>query len=234
MKIIIALLFFLTLHVQAKTCPEGTYLVQGHPRQAHYRSDGTYVSEAVVSSYCRHYRNDGPLKEQFFIRMPKGWPHKSEKFKTCSNKKQKQISKILKSIPKILTDVGKLKIYCAKKSEMPKNPATSAPEVKAIVLYDSSFKMDTKRIIIHELAHLLWSRLSDKEIESYYKASNWIDLENGIYVYNKTSFSEPDGKLNPEEDFSNNIEYYFSEPKYFKKSFPKINQWINRFLEKNK
>jgi hypothetical protein len=156
-------LFFLILIIipffnsWAKTCSQSKYLVQSHPRQSYYRSDGTYVTSTTVSSYCRHYRDDGLLKEQFFRRKPKLWPHQKEKFKKFSKEKQKIISKILKSIPRILTNVGKLKIYCAKKSEVPNNPATIAPETKTIVLYHSSFKLNTKRVVVHELAHILWA-----------------------------------------------------------------------------
>lgn len=159
------IVFFLitTFYAQANTCPEGMYSVQGHPRSAYYRNDGTYVSSTTVSSYCRHYPNDGPVKEEFPQKMPKDWPYKKEVFKKCSKEKQNKISTILSSLPKILTNVGKLQIYCPSKSSTENNPATSAPDARIIALYDSSFAMDTKRVIIHELAHLLWSRLSDVE-----------------------------------------------------------------------
>ena len=221
------------LNSWAKTCPEGTYLVQGHPRQAYYRNNGTHVSAATVSSYCRNYRDDGPLQPQFKTRFPKGWPHKEEQFKKCSKAKQQKISKILNSIPKILTNVGKLKTYCANKSYITNNPAASSPEAKIIVLYNSSFKMDTKRVVVHELAHILWSRLSDKEKDTYQDASNW-SLVAGVYIYNRTKFSESDGKNGPEEDFANNIEHYFANTNKFKKEFPNIYAWINTLMRKEK
>jgi len=235
MKIIFLVLSLLFLsNTYAQICTEGTYLVKGHSRTAYYRNDGTHVAATSVNTYCRHYRDDGPLKQQFLIKMPKGWPHQKEDFKRCSKAKQKKISKILSSIPKFLTSIGKLKIYCSKKSNVPNNPATSSPETKIIVLYDSSFKMNTRRIIIHELAHLLWTRLSAKEIKSYLNTSRWVEPIKGFFIYNRTSFSAPDGKQNPEEDFANNIEYYFSEPKKFKSRFPKISLWIKNFSRGNK
>ena len=234
MKIILLLIILLFISsVYAKICPEGEYLVQGHQRHAYYRSDGTHVSASNVMSYCRNYRDDGPLRQQFKVKTPPKWPHEKEEFKKCSFIKQKQILKILNSIPKILINIGKLKIYCAKKSETLYNPATSAPKEKIIVLYNSSFKMNTKRIIVHELSHLLWSRLSDKEIESYYKVSKWVDL-GGLYIYNRTFFSAPDEKNSPEEDFANNVEYYLAEPKAFKRKFPKIHLWIDKFIRGKK
>ena len=229
------LVFFLvtTFYAQANTCPEGMYSVQGHPRSAYYRNDGSHVSSTTVSSYCRHYRDDGPVKEEFPYKIPKGWPYKKEDFKKCTKEKQAKISKILLSIPKILTNVGKLQIYCPSKSDTPNNPATSSPDAKIIALYDLSFKMDTKRVIIHELAHLLWTRLSDIEKGAYQKASGWSSYL-GTYIINRTKFSEEDGKHGPEEDFANNIEHYFSDQNKFKINFPQIYNWIHSFTRKEK
>lgn len=203
MKISFIIFFLLTtFYAQANSCPEGMHLVQGHPRSEYYRNDGVHVDATTVSSYCRHYRNDGPVKTEFSQKMPKDWPYKKEDFKKCSKEKQNKISKILSSLPKILTNVGKLQIYCPSKSSTPNNPATSAPDVKIIALYDSSFAMDTKRVIIHELAHLLWTRLSENEKGTYQKSSGWSSYL-GIKIITRTKFSEEDGKHSPEEDFAN-------------------------------
>ena len=103
----------IVVNANAKSCPEGTYLVHKHQRQAYYRSDGTHVSATTVSSYCRNYRDDGPLKQEFLKKMPRGWPHKKEKFKKCSKAKQERISKILSSVPKIFIKCWKTKnILC--------------------------------------------------------------------------------------------------------------------------
>ncbi len=236
-KLALLLLSFIIITPKAfasdHTCPQRTYLVHRHPRQAYYRNDGTYVSSTTISSYCKNYRDDGSLKTIFLKRMPKRWPHKNEQFKKCSQKKQRQISKILSSIPKVLTSVGKLKIYCGKKSYIANNPAASAPTDKIIILYDQGFQMDTKRIVIHELAHILWNRLSDQEKNSYQHHSHW-SLVHGVYIHNRTSFSESDGKNSPEEDFANNVEHYFANHENFKKNFPRIYGWINKFTKENK
>ena len=79
------------------------------------------------------------------------------------------IKNISYSLPKILTYVGKIKILCAKKSDAEDNPATSSPEGKIIVFYDSAFKMDIKRVLAHELAHFLYNSLSDNEKKLYWK-----------------------------------------------------------------
>ena len=107
-----------------------------------------------------------PFTEESFLKLSEKLNKlvdKKEQLKKCSKEKQQQISRIFSSLPKFLTNIGKLKIYCPSKSKTADNPATTAPDDRIISLYNASFKMDTKRVIVHELAHILWSRLSDKE-----------------------------------------------------------------------
>lgn len=236
MKILISfIIFLLSSTVFALDCKEGTYKVEGHKRSAYYKKDGTFVSGTNVASYCRHYRDDGPLKEQFLEKKPKRWPHKKENFKKCTKEKEEKIQNILSTLPKILTNVGKLQIYCPSKSEIQNNPATSAPTEKIIALYDLSFKMDTKKVLIHELAHILWERMSNEEKLSYLAVSKWdIDFQKNVYITKRTKFSADDGVSGPDEDFSNNIEYFLVEYSKFNKDFKEISVWISNFLKENK
>jgi len=215
-------------------CPEGTYVVSEHPRQEYYRSNGTSVSATNVSTYCKKYRTEQPLVPQFEKKMPKGWPHKKELFKKCSNKDEQYILKTLQSIPKNLSQIGKLKVLCATQSEIENNPATSAPSEKIIVLYDSAMKSDTKRILTHELAHIYYDGLSGAERDSYWRAAEWKKKEGQPPYTNRVSFTAADGAFDPEEDFANNIEFFFAEPNHLKNNFSKIYDWIMKNLGGNK
>ncbi|HLE11210.1 MAG TPA: hypothetical protein VI754_08170 [Bacteriovoracaceae bacterium] len=216
-------------------CPPGTYLVSGHPRSEYFRNDGTHVDAATVSSYCKNYRTDGPFKTVFADKMPRGWPHKKEEFRKCTAKEQKNISEILKSIPSVLTQVGEVTILCAKKSEYENNPATSIPETKTIVLYGSVAKSETKRVLIHELAHFLYESLSQEERRSYWRASEWFQVNiNQPPISIRPYFSEEDGARGADEDFSNNVEHYFEEHEKFKKDFKDIYLWLKKFFGGNK
>ncbi len=227
-------LLCVSVKTHAKVCPKETYLVKGHLREAYYRSDGTYVSKTTVSSYCKNYRDDGPLKIEFKIRMPKGWPHSKELFKKCSKKSLNRIQKSLVELPKILTNVGSLKIYCADRSIYPNNPASSAPTVKIIVLYDSAFSGDVERYVAHELAHILYDRLSNEEKRELHKVSLWEKDKKGEYRTIRKKFSEPDGSNDPAEDFSNNVEHYLFNKKEFKKIYSSISKWIENLLGEKK
>jgi hypothetical protein len=209
------------------------YKVQEHYRQAHYRN-GKFVKGSNISAYCKHYRSDGPLKSIFKSNMPRGWPQKKEKFKKCSQIKQRKIDKALSALPKILTNIGKLKIHCANRSIFSGNPASTAPSVKIVVLYDLAFSEDLSRYLAHELAHILYDRLSDEEKKSLHKVSRWIKTINGEFKTKRKKFSEYDGKSDPDEDFSNNVEHYLFEKESFKKDYPKIFNWLEAFWRDKK
>ena len=69
----------------------------------------------------------------------------------------------------------------------------------------------------HELAHILYIHLSDKERDSYKSVAKW---ESVITAEDKTAtvntrkvFTAIDGIFSPDEDFANNIEYYLFDEK---------------------
>lgn len=227
MKLVLLLIFIFSFDLFAQECPEGMFQVQGHHRQAHYRS-GSHVSATDVSTYCKNYRNDGPLKLGFNKKMPKGWPEKKEKFKKCSAENQKKITKELSELPEILTKIGGLKVYCSDKSVHENNTASSAPKEKIVVLYESAFSGDLKRYLAHELSHVLYDRLSDNELKSLNKVSLWDD-EKKVFKEKRTKFSEVDGANDVDEDFANNVEHYLFERESFKKDYPEIHKWIDDF-----
>jgi hypothetical protein len=224
--------FLFSISSLAQECPLGMYQVQGHFRQSHYRNEH-YVSQANISSYCKHYRSEGPLKLKFRQNQPKAWPKQKEKFKECPIKRQNEIKKNLSELPKILTDVGELKIHCADKSMHDGNPATTATKVKIIVLYDLAFSGDIKRYLGHELAHILYDRLADDELKELHKVLLWDEHKKSFHPKRK-NFSEEDGSSDPDEDFANNVEHYLFEKESFKIKFPEIYRWIDNFWGRNK
>jgi hypothetical protein len=209
-------------------CPPNKYPVKAHTRTDYYRNDGTYVSATNVSESCREYGSLKPLKLHFEDKMPKGWPHKNEKFKAWNNKEKSDITAALDQLPAILTQIGELKIYRAIKSEIVDNPATSAPDSKIITIYDDISKHELKRVLAHELAHIYYAFMSKDEADAYHAIAQWkYDKENAKYVNERTSFTAEDGKLSPDEDFSNNIEFYYFEKKKLEKE-QDIFKWIQK------
>ena len=212
----------------ALDCPHGTYLVNGHPRSGYYRSDGTYVSPTMVSTYCRGFGLSKELELKFENKMPPQWPYKKEHFKKWSAQEQVKLKKFFDSLPKWLTQVGKLRLPRASKSQVQGNPASCEPEENVIVLYDSAFKQNTVAILAHELGHIHFEYLSTDEKNSFYKVSGWQKDRSGQYITSNTVFSLPDGALSPQEDFANNLEIFVTQPQKLKNSFREISNWFEQ------
>lgn len=228
--IFITFLFFLSNPIFALECPEGQYLVKPYIRTSYYRSDGTYVSSAQVEAYCREYTFSKPLVLKYLEKMPEGWPYKLELFKTWNSSEKKLLEKELSKVPKALRDQGEIKFLRAIRSTFPDNPSTSAPDESIIVFYDGAQKFGYKRVLAHELAHLLYSKLDKNALKSYYDSAGWKETSKNKFTTARTTFSEHDGVLGPEEDFANNIEHIVSDKNFKNILDNKIINCINSIL----
>lgn len=187
-------------------CPQGQYFVSGHNREAYYRTDGTFVSAAKVEAHCRRYHFSSPLKLTFRSTMPEGWPYQLELFKNWTSVEKKEIQQSFNSLPKMLRNLGEIKLYRAVKSAFPNNQSTSGPDDSIIVLYDGAKQFGYRRVLAHEMGHVLFSKLSKEEREDYFSVGRWR-LAKDHFETSRKNFSEPDGALSPEEDFANNVEH---------------------------
>lgn len=228
--------FLKTTNAVSASCSEGQYLVRTHYRSGYFRSSGTYVSPTTVKAYCKDYRNfEAPILH-FPEEKLKTDSRSKEGYKKFSKSEKEKIQEIIKSLPKVLTAFGDIKFYRKKEGRVKGNPASVNSKKKEIILYDSISKHDMKRVIAHELAHILYNNLSDKEQELYRKVSQWnLDKKTKKIVLSKkrTVFTEKDGINSATEDFANNVEYYLFDEKTLRKKNKEIHGWIKKFMEKN-
>ncbi|MBY0412836.1 MAG: hypothetical protein K2Q18_01660 [Bdellovibrionales bacterium] len=218
------------INVYGDECPEGTYSVISHYRTDYTRKDGVYVRAADVKQSCREYTFFKPLKLIFRNTPPKIWPNKKEKFGKWSAKEKMEIDRILKSLPKALISVGELNLYRARKSISELNPATSAAKENIITIYDNANQYGLKKVLVHELAHLIWFNLDRDNREKYFVASEWFLDARGNITNLRAVVSEEDGRLSPEEDFVNNIEYLISNKDHKNKMSLEIINCLNTIL----
>lgn len=192
--------------------------VSSHPRQEHCREKWKY-SDQIASSF----QNVGPAN----------WS-KQEKFKQW---KQSEIAEVLKAYEKMPDWLLFLQksFHRAETSSIPKNPAASDKTTDSITIYDEFYKRSNKEAIVgHELAHLLYKKLSVSEITSFTDLAGWTLKVEGSKVFEvpPSTVLMNDSTLNKEEDFANLIEVYFTDPKklqahnqklfdFFKKRYPR-------------
>ena len=216
--------------VLAGECPDGTYSVISHYRSDYTRQDGTYVSAANVKESCRPYTFLKPLKVTLKNEMPLNWPNKTEKFKRWTAKEKKELKLILNSLPNVLTQIGELKIFRASQSKWPENGATTAAEENIITLYDKAESYGLKKVLAHELSHILWKNLDRSNKEKYFSDADWVLNTKGEVINQRAVISEEDGRLSPEEDFANNVEHLITNKNYKQKISPAIENCLKNIL----
>lgn len=218
-----------------KPCPTGQHWVRQHSRRAYVRGDGTAVSASLVKAHCS---TNPPGYEHWksLIRndRPKNWPNATEKSKKWSQDETEIILEALGTLPKELQSVTIFGLHRMDKSHFYPNPA-STDRNGNIVIYDNAFtkNANTQRIIAHEIAHTMYWR--DPELDkSYREAAGWYNISPNFnhpeYVPLRKDFIEADGANSPEEDFSNNLENYFYNPKKLEAISPGVFLWLkNRY-----
>jgi hypothetical protein len=155
----------------ANRCPEGQFPVRSHSRNAHTKTDGTAVSATQVKEQCRPYRTLQKPELIFTMQAPKNWPNLNEKFKEWTEEEEINIRSILKKLPLIITNTGKITLL--RSTEKSPNPSVSNSENQVIVIYDSISSHDLSRVISHELAHFYWDSLDYKNKEEFRTAAEW-------------------------------------------------------------
>jgi hypothetical protein len=222
--------------LHAQICGKDQHWVKAHFRRGYYRSDGIFVKATNVTAHCQGnpegYAYWGPkLKDD----RPQ-WPHRFEKSKKWTIEEKERVLEALAELPEVLWGNTIEGIYRMDKSQTSvNNPATSA--AGAIVLYDSAFSKPNKtqplaRIIGHELAHEYYrKKLSDADLADYHTLASWESSTNPDtgevrWTSPRTNFVKNDGRISPEEDFANNIEYFLFEPAKLKYITPNAYDWI--------
>lgn len=227
--LIYSLWILLSFGAFADQCPQGETWVSGHPRKEYFRSDGVYVSAAQVTGHCRSKAAAYQFWSARLVNNEiKGWPHKSEKFKSWSRSEIEAAIGALDRVPNSLWD--EIKIHRAKQSRSSGNPATSAEG--EMVLYDEAFsrQRNLARIFVHELAHNRFKKMSALDRVAYEQVAQWQLVRgksgHSEYKVGNRKFVASDGDLSPEEDFANNVEYFLFEPERLKLKTPPIYQWL--------
>jgi hypothetical protein len=212
--------------IYAQNCPTNTHFVRSHIR-----------SGVAVRAYCR-VNPEGFKNWHQFLKSgrPKNWPTKNEESSDWKKHEVEQLIHLIDDLPNFLISLEIEGIYRLKKSAQYPNPG--ANHQGSIVLYDNAYnnKEDLKKTIIHELAHSLYDSLSEKQKSDYNHSLGWSNLSLDseiVWIGRKNGYVEGDGSLNPDEDFSNNIEYFLTNSKKLQEVTPKAFEWISKNLGKD-
>jgi len=192
----------------------------------------TFICHDQCEAYCK-----GPcenilseIRKKIKNNSPAKWPLKEKFFQWSTTEKQNVTTAVTK-IPGILVNTEKFEIYRMDKSENFPNPGTSGDsDPRTIVLYTTAFngKYNLERVLAHEFAHIYYQKMSANLKESYNLKMNWFlaDPKKERWISRKDGFVEEDGRISPEEDFANNLEYYLFDLQKLKTVTSNAFDWI--------
>lgn len=122
-----------------------------------------------------------------------------------------------------------------KSSKSAKNPAASDKTTDSVTIYDEFYKRSNKETIVgHEMAHLLFKKLSPDDITSFTDLAGWT-----IKVEGNQVFEVPPGKvlirdsiIDKEEDFANSVEIFFTDPSRLRNHNQKLFDFFQKRFSK--
>lgn len=184
--------------------------------------------EAYCKDYCKKIISD--LEKKIKSNFPSNWPRKENKSDWSKSASQMTVEALTK-VPDLFVKDEKFDVYRMSKSIYDGNPAsTSVERPYSIVLYDTAFtnRFNLSRVLVHEFAHLYYSKLSSELKDSYNLKMNWflIDSRKELWISRRDGFVAEDGKLSPEEDFANNIEYFLFDKAILQTKSKNAYDWI--------
>lgn len=215
-------------------CLSGQHWVTAHHQSAYVRADGTPVSAANVRAHCQA---NSPAYAVWASRlkggMPPRWEMRGEHPKIWTDDERERVLEALGALPDVLLNVPPQNIYrLTKSSSDSENPGSGHDN--DIALYDPAFdpKQNLSRVLAHELAHKLYDQFGESDAEAYNTTAGWrvkrTDSGARVFVPRMDGFVEEDGEEGPNEDFSNNIEYFLFDPKALHERTPKVYDWIQQ------
>jgi hypothetical protein len=119
---------------------------------------------------------------------------------------------------------------------LPRNPGSSLPKEKSIILYDLFFNSKNQDAILsHEMAHIFILQSSATKIKEILLESGWEKIKNGngMTWSGKKLPLKNDSIDNPSEDLANHIEDFLHSPDQLEKDRPLIYKMFSELLGPN-
>ena len=228
MKWVLGTLLFVPSTVLA--CLPYQIYVKTHKVDSYTRSDGTRVKEYLRSGFCR----DLPLHNYFQDTTNQKFKNISPKIKHWNASEKATIHKHITTLPSWLAKytIGEM---LRADSDGSKNPASSIPITKTMLIYDAFFRANNQQsIVIHEMSHIALWDLEITEVEKFAKASGWLikRKNNSTQRIPPHKLLVPDSAESISEDFANHIETYYSAPESLKRHNREAFEFIVNFIQK--
>lgn len=228
--LIIAHALFISFSCNALECEWWQTKVKSHPVKNHQRN-GEAVKDHLRKEHCREkWKHSNTAIHLFKNDVPKSWPNKSEKFKQWTRLEISKLLDVYSKLPDWIRNEN-ISLYRAQKSIFPTNIATTDITTDSIAFYDTAMSRNLYTVAFqHELAHVLYKKLSVAEINKISELSGWrIEVKkNKVYELPPEIPIIKDSVISIEEDFSNLIEVYLQNSDKLKQLKPKLFQYFKK------
>ena len=164
---------------------------------------------------------------------PKDWDLTSEVSSNWTESEKAILMIVLNQLPDHLKAIPFEGFFRMKKSMILGNPGTT--HNKSIAIYDRAFNnpyLSTSRIVAHELAHVLYLSLNEKERKNYEDSLGWKEDKLSGSA-RSGAFINSGAKDSPDEDFANNLDFFLFEPDKLKATVPSAYNWFKSKFPKD-
>lgn len=191
---------------------------------------GTFYCPSECGRLCKPKAKSKPCKLDIF--WEQRLTSKATPFSHLISGQLQAVKDSLSKMPKSLRPKKLKAIVKASGPDITSIASSAASSDEYLILFPRAFlnKEELPRTIFHELVHFMVESEWKKQFEAYKTTSGWNSLHQGK-SYRKGDFVDSDGKFSPEEDFTNNVEYYVFAPDQLKQKSPKLFEWIKNNLK---
>lgn len=207
MMAFIFLIIFSSL-VFAEPCGPHELYVREQWIKAYTKSDGTKVFAHTRNAHCREIEKSNYFQDSSNQKFTNIRP----KIKKWNATDKSIVEQTLALLPPWLSKYHLKEILRGDVGGHPLNPAASFSPTRTLLIFDQFFKEQDKRaVVIHEMAHIAFSSIDPTLKFEFGLAAGW-NIDSEFKLTPPSKLLMPDSKDSIEEDLTNHIEMYYSNP----------------------
>jgi hypothetical protein len=201
-------LILLSSLVFAGPCGPHEIYVREQWIKAYPKSDGTKISAHTRNAHCREIEGSNYFQDSSNQKFTNIKP----KIKKWNATDKKIVQETLALLPPWLSKYHLAEILRGDIGGHPLNPAASFSPTRTLLIFDRFFKEQNKRaVVIHEMAHIAFPSIDPTLKFEFGLAAGW-NIDSDYKLTPPSKLLMPDSKDSIEEDLTNHIEVYYSDP----------------------
>ena len=176
--------------------------------KAYPRSDGTKVSAHTRDAHCREIERSNYFQDSTNQKFTNIKP----KIRKWGATEKSIFQEALALLPPWLSKYHVTEILRGDVGGHTLNPAASFSRTRTLLIFDRFFQEQDKRaVVIHEMAHIAFPSIDPTLKFEFGLAAGW-NIDSAYKLTPPSKLLMPDSKDSIEEDLTNHIEIYYSDP----------------------